>query len=846
MKGTSDMNIAIDVLAILGPDSKNRGIGNYATSQLKKMVEQDNQNHYFLLNFYEETNLKEILNYSSNVSEHYFYLGKDFFLGKQDEFKEVLGEVVKKFIISNKIDVFYFTSIFDGIISYDMEWFKGVKTVATLYDIIPYIFKEKYLGNKAMHKEYMNHIDNIKKIDKLLAISQSAKNDVVKYINIDSNKVDVIYAGTDDCYTNINLNPETANKLKETYNINTQYIMCTGGDDDRKNIGDLIVAFAKMPKHLIEQYQLVIACKLSKESQQRYYDIAGKHNVRDRVILTNFVPLEHLIQLYNLAHVVAFPSKYEGFGLPIVEAMACGTPVLTSNNSSLGEIAEGAAVLVDPFLVKDITRGLVEILENTDLDQLKKLGYERVKRFSWEKVSEDTLNAIYSLEIEKKKKEEKKKIAFFTPLPPVKSGISDYSLDIITELSNYFVIDVYIDKDYTHDCELPSGISVYEHSHFNVRKKQYDDVIYQMGNSEYHVYMMNYIKQTPGTLVLHDYNLHGLLYHITFNQGNLEKYKKFLYEDFDKEQIDNYVEEVNSGKIPPNDYDLLCNGVVTNYANKIIVHSDYAKKLLLQKDIKRNVRKILSYARIEETVEVKEIRRRLAIEQDKIVIAAFGHIHETKRIMPILKAFNNLSKQNDQIVLYLVGKPAPGIKSELEQFIKVNNLSNKVIITGYTDLKTFEDYIDATDICLNLRYPYNGETSGSLMRILAKGKCCLVNDLGSFSEIPDDCCIKLKSPKYLSELDEIKMIYNNLNELISKPDLITLIGQKARAYSVAELDLKIIAKDYVDFINNSQQSIITENMIQNILKYIEINQGIDVETNELYKISDTLAYLKTV
>ncbi|WP_441908414.1 glycosyltransferase [Paenibacillus sp. MCAF9] len=838
------MNIAIDVLAILGPGSKNRGIGNYSTSQLKKMFDLDKVNNYFLLNFYEDTNLKEILNYSNNVTEIYIYLGDDGFLGKREQFKDILGGVVKKFISTYDIEVFYFTSIFDGSISYDMDWFDGVKTVATLYDIIPYIYKEKYLNNKGMHDEYMSQINNIQKMDNLLAISQSAKDDVIKHLNIDSNKISVIYAGTDECYTSIEIPSESASELMGKYDIKDQFIMCTGGDDDRKNIGDLIVAFSKMPNHLIIQYQLVVACKLSKASEERYYDIAAKHNIRDRVILTNFIPLEHLIQLYNLAHIVAFPSQYEGFGLPVVEAMACGTPVLTSNNSSLGEIAIGAAVLVDPFKVKDITRGLIEILENTDLEHLKKMGYERIKKFTWDKVSQSTLDVFKTLKSEKTKTGEKKKIAFFTPLPPVKSGISDYSVDIICELSNYFIIDVFIDTNYLHDGGLPEDVSVYEHSYFKERSNQYDDIIYQVGNSEYHIFMIDYLKQYPGTVVLHDYNLHGILHFLASKNSGIEQYKQFLYEDFDRKIVDDYISELVSGNISLKEFEFPCNGAVTNYANKIIVHSDYAKKLLLQKDIKRNVKKIPHYARIKDIDNTDDIRRRLSIDENKIVISAFGHIHETKRILPILKAYKNISEFNDQTILYLVGKPSPSIKNEVERYIQDNNLSNKVNITGYTNLDEFEDYIDITDICLNLRYPYNGETSGSLMRILSKGKCSIVNDLGSFSEVPDECCVKLKSPEMLTELDEIEMITEKLKELVYNPELILSIGTNARAYAVNELDIKMIAERYKEFINDAQPSVITEIMLHKVVEYIRSNLGANIDEKEIYKLSDTLALLK--
>lgn len=843
------MNIAIDVLAILGPDSKNRGIGNYCTSQLKKLFEIDKENRYFLLNFYEDTSLLDMLNYSENVSEHYFFLGRNGFMGKEDKFSGLFGDLIKKFISLNKIDVFYFTSLFDHHISYDIKWFDDVKTAATLYDIIPFIFKERYLADKVTYNYYMGHIEKLKKIDKLLAISQSAKDDVVNYLKIDKEKVDVIYAGTDDCYREIDISLKEEKEIRELYGIKNKYIMCTGGDDDRKNIAGLIKAFSRMPRKLIDEYQLVIACKLSKQSEERYYGIATNHKVRENVILTNFVPLDHLIKLYNLAHIVAFPSQYEGFGLPVVEAMACGTPVLTSNNSSLGEIAEGAAVLVDPFNVTDITRGLIEILQNTDLNLLKQRGTERVKQFNWDMVSQRTLHAIKSMNKNNSimlmlEEKQRKKIAFFTPLPPLKSGISDYSVDILNELSEYFIIDVYIDDNYKHSCTLSDGIAVYEHSYFNSKKHEYYDTIYQMGNSDFHTYMINYIKTNPGTLVLHDYNLHGLVYHLSAkNKLGMDKYKYFLYEDYLSDVINSYVDDLAKGTIHPKIYDLPCNGFITNYANKIIVHSDYSKKLLLEKNIQRNVKKIFHYAHIGEPPDRKAIREKLRINHNALVLAAFGHIHETKRIMPLVKAFKKLSEKFDHVVLFLVGKPSEhtAIKDELENYVSSFNLDKKIIVTGYTDLEVFEEYIEVTDVCINLRYPYNGETSGSLMRMLSKGKCSIVSNIGSFSEIPDDCCLKLKSAQDMSETEEVNMIYSTLESVVRNPHLINKVGEKAGEFALVNLDIKKIVKQYADYINERTHCSIDENLLVEIMNTIS---EYDMDYVELHSLTETLAYTK--
>ncbi|MFD3259455.1 glycosyltransferase [Paenibacillus lentus] len=837
------MNVAIDTLAILGPGSKNRGIGNYTTNQLKKLFEIDKENKYFLLNFYEEIQLRDLLDYDGNVSEHYFNLGINDFLAKDSKYGYIVGEIIKKFIIDNKIDVFYITSPFDGSIRYQLDWLKGTTVVATVYDIIPYLFKEKYLSEKVTYKEYMYNLNNVIQVDKMLAISESVKHDVINQLKVNESKIDVIFAGVDESFEEKEYSPSEYQEVKDAYEIDDAFILCTGGDDERKNIGELIIAFAKLPKYMIEKYQLVVACKLSKHSESHYKDLARKHKIADRVVLTNFVPHDHLIKLYNLAYAFAFPSKYEGFGLPVIEAMACGTPVLTSNNSSLGEIAQGAAILVNPFDISDITRGLIELLEKDDLDELVRKGFDKVEKFTWEKVAINTLEAFKSLiQIDKvtgnKSEVIRNKIAFFTPLPPLESGISDYSVDILNELSSYFDIDVYIDNSYDANCSLMENINVLKHPLFLEKSEDYLDIIYQVGNSQYHSYMLKYIREYPGTIVLHDYNLHGLLHLESTKQGELNVYKEFLYEDYGSEIIDSYIDDLKKGRTNIKEFDLPTNGAVTNYAKKIIVHSDYAKRLLLEKNIGRTVKKILLYSKSEEIKNNSNLRADLNIPNDAIVISAFGHIHETKRIVPIIKAFNLLQKKYENVRLYLVGKPSPSITQELEDLIINNDLEDKVVVTGFTELSVFEDYIDASDICINLRYPYNGETSASLMRILGKGKCSLVSDLGSFSELPDDCCIKLRCAEGLSEYQEVQDIFVNLSQLIDNPRLFSSISENARKYAKENLNLTSISKQYRDYILKSVNNTISETVIKNLSDILR-----DYNKDELYKLSLTLAYL---
>jgi glycosyltransferase involved in cell wall biosynthesis len=838
------MNIGFDSIAILGPMSKNRGIGNYALSQFSTMINIDKENNYFFLNLLEDYSLHEYIANTDNLKETYLYCGKDNFLLKDASYEDVIGDIIKSFIKKNNIDVFYITSPFESNFPiYKKEWFEGIKVVATVYDIIPYVLKDKYLTDRNTYKWYMKCVDMLKWVDKCLVISKSVKDDMVKYLGFDKAKITVIHGAVNESYKKIEICEKRKDEIFSKFGIIDKFIMCTGGDDERKNIKELIIAYSKMGQDLINKYQLVIVCKLSVDSINKYTKVIEDNNVKGRVILTNFVTNEELLMLYNLAHLMAFPSKYEGFGLPVVEAFACGTPVLTSNNSSLGEIAEGAAILVNPYNTKDITRGLVGALTNTDLDELIKQGFKKLELYKWETVAEITIKELKNLDINKNDIFEKRKIAFFTPLPPIKSGISDYSVDILNALSVYFDIDVYIDNGYSPNCELNSQISIYNHNQFIKNCNEYFDVIYQVGNSEYHVYMWDYIRRYKGTVVLHDYNLHGVAQFAALHKNNDEKqYKEILLYDYESDVVNDYIEKLHSGNTHIKIYDMETNGFITNHANKIIVHSNEAKEKLLKKDIHRNVRTINSYAKIEPLVDNNKIKSNMQIDHKTIIMASFGHIHETKRAIPLLNAFNRFIKNNNNIniIYYFVGKLDPGIKPRFETFIKENQLENKVIVTGYTELDEFVKYIDLADICFNLRYPYNGETSGSLMRILAKGKCVVVNDIGSFGEIPDECCIKLPSVEEMSSEDEIESIYNAMEELINENKR-KILSRNARKFAEENLDINIVAKQYADFIYNSNRPVLTDKMVLNISKEISSQ---NYSTREILQLSKTLAYSK--
>jgi len=829
------MNIAFDATAILGVDSRNRGIGNYSMGQFTTMIDQDEENKYFFINFIDTFRLSDSILNKDRLQEDYFYMGKDNFLLNSKEYEEIVGDIITSYIRKNKIDIFYITSPFDWIVRYKKEWFEDVTVVATVYDIIPYIFPKRYLTDINFKVWYMEQIEGLRWTDKLLTISQSVKDDLIHYLGFDKEKIEVIYGAVNRDFNEIVITNEEKRSLYNKYSIEDKFVLCTGGDDIRKNIGGLITAYSQLPMKLINEFQLVVVCKLSETGVEHYTNIISKNHVKGRVILTNFVPSEELVQFYNLATLMAFPSKYEGFGLPIVEAWACGTPVLTSNNSSLGEIAEGAGILVNPFDINSIRNGLTEALSGDSLDRLTILGKEKLKKYQWEVVSQKTIDILMKL---KKKKNlldsARKKIAFFTPLPPIQSGIADYSFDIIAELIKYFDIDVYIDNTYKAQCELPENVNVFSHEKYENNKNLYYDTIYQMGNSEYHVYMHKYIQNYSGTLVLHDYNLHNLIRSLTVY--DLDRYKKYLCEDYSHKEVKVLLRSLSEGPVS----NMEINGYVTNYSNKIIVHSDEARKKLLRKDIGKYVKTVRHYAKIEELADTAQVKEKFNISKDTIIFGAFGHIHENKRVIPILRAFGKLCEIIKDTKFIFVGKMYSGVEKEFSKLVKELHIEDKVHVTGYIEIDEFVNYFDLMDICANLRYPYNGETSGALMRILSRGKPVIVNNIGSFKEIPDEACIKIPNVAGLSKNEEVEYIYKAFRELAENSEKLEKISKNARLYAENNLDLEIIGKQYRDVILDGRVSHLNEMIIEKIKKNHIANP---YSKEELIELSNTLGYI---
>jgi glycosyltransferase involved in cell wall biosynthesis len=279
--------------------------------------------------------------------------------------------------------------------------FSPVPTLISIMDLsyihFPDMFKKSDLYQLKNWTEY-----SVKKAKAVFTISNSSKNDIIKTYGIDDNSVYVVYPGIKS-ETDLQPHIYAMNELKNRYGISDKYILFVGTLQPRKNIVRLMQAFSLVlsSKYQVssinDKLQLVIVGKKG-WMYEEILTAPEKFGVTDRVKFLDFVPNEHLHLLYKHARCFVFPSLYEGFGLPILEAMKYDCPVITSNVSSMPEAGGDAALYINPLDVNDIAKKINELIYNDKLRQeLIKKGREQIKKFSWEKAARETLSVLEEL-----------------------------------------------------------------------------------------------------------------------------------------------------------------------------------------------------------------------------------------------------------------------------------------------------------------------------------------------------------------------------------------------------------------------------------------------------------------
>ncbi len=277
--------------------------------------------------------------------------------------------------------------------------FLPARTVVTVHDVITLVMPE-YRARRESRMYSSLVAFTVRRADAIITVSEYSKRDIMRTLKIPEDRIHVIGNAVYSSYRPIS-DGRMIESVRERYGIGPKYILYFGGFDVRKNVDRLLDAYAALPPSTRNEYQLVIAGRLLYPGHPLYPDPRQRIRqlgLEDQVVVTGQIREQDKAPLYSAAALYLFPSLYEGFGMPVLEAMACGASVITSNLSALPEVAGDAARLVDPYNTQAITEAIGELLGNETMRaELSERALARAKHFSWKRVAQQTLDVYNKL-----------------------------------------------------------------------------------------------------------------------------------------------------------------------------------------------------------------------------------------------------------------------------------------------------------------------------------------------------------------------------------------------------------------------------------------------------------------
>lgn len=666
--------------------------------------------------------------------------------------------VREAFLADFKPDIVHVSSLFEGLVD-DAVTSIGTlpanyPSAATLYDLIPLMRKEVYLQDARVRDWYYRKLQGVKNADVLLAISAHSRQEAIDALYLPAERVVNISGAVDASFRPVILSADAHHALMNRFGLIRPFLMYTGGIDNRKNIEGLIEAFAQLPGAIRHSYQLAIVCKADDSDKQRLQDLAARAGLAgDEVVFTGFVTDAELIALYSTCELFVFPSLHEGFGLPALEAMSCGAAVIGSDSSSIPEVIGRGDALFDPTSASAIAEKMAQALSDSAFrGSLKEHGLAQAKRFSWEASARIALGALESAHRSSQDRRTlripvsaKPKLAYLSPLPPEKSGIADYSAELLPELARYYDIEVVTDQESIADPMVAASFPRRSVQWFDAHAKRYDRIVYHFGNSSFHQHMFDLLERHPGVVVLHDFFLSGILAHMDGNRFRPYAFPIALYRSHGYAAL--LEDKAGRGgaiwKYP-------CNKAVIDNAAGMIVHSRYSKTLAQQwykTDTADEWQTIPLLRAFPVQIDRDAARARLGIGESEFVVCAFGILGPTKLNDRLLNAWlvSPLAEGKRCHLVFVGHCDSNPYGREFQAAIaraKARH-GDRLRITGFVTPEDYRTYLAAADIAVQLRSLSRGETSASILDCLAYGIPTIINANGAAAELPDDVLVKL-------------------------------------------------------------------------------------------------------
>ena len=640
--------------------------------------------------------------------------------------------------------------------------------VAVAYDLIPFLFADPYLMRDNSVEHHVGRLRHVKTADLLLAISERTRLDFIEHLGVDPDRIVNIGTGVSTFFTPPEPGEDPFTEVKRAVPaIDRPFVMSVPAFEWRKNADNLIRAFARTGTAR-QHMQLVIACDVPPHGEHVWRALIRDVGLdEDDVVITGFVTDDTLRALYRATRLFVFPSRYEGFGLPVAEAARCGSPCITSDRGSLNEVLDLPASTFDPEDVDEMAALIDRASTDEDLRaELIAASARSVAVHSWDRTALRAIDAYRRLDLpptrSRSPRARKPLVAVVGPMPPVASGVAVYTSRVLDQIDPDRVdIDVYADSApagawppavNARRCFPAAALGV------NTNPYDYDAIVYCLGTSRFHIDTLDAMRRCPGIVWTHDANLMGLYlewaerrqWALKFGwSGAREQHSvaAILRDEARATYGDTVPESVFANS---HDYaDYVATGVkfaasAVAGAKHVIVNSALARDLLVD-DLDHSapvggvMRPITVLPHAVPDLAMLRSTARPVARAGRPTVVSLGFCVPRKRPLTIVEAIAKLKQPVD---LVFVGSCSPALEHEIDTLARRLGIREQVRITDYVTAARYGEWLGEAHCAVQLRDIDFGESTGTVHDAIAAG-LPVITSVRSCRELPEGTVVNV-------------------------------------------------------------------------------------------------------
>jgi glycosyltransferase involved in cell wall biosynthesis len=673
--------------------------------------------------------------------------------------------------------------------------------VATFYDAIPLINHEQYLCGAWKHlvNWYLAQIQEIRLCDGLLAISQSSGREAVDYLGFSPETVFNVRAGFDPVtFRPVRLEAEDRAAFLARHDLRDGYVLFVGAGDARKNERGLIEAYGLLPEALQARHQLVIVGVSDPASLREL--AASKAISPGDLALPAHVPEAEMATLYSTCGLFVMPSKHEGFGLPALEAMACGAPVIASNTTSLPEVVGAEEALFDPSDPQSIADRMRMALEDTPWRlRLGVQGLHRAQQFTWQESARRSWAALEAMEERSgwrrrqpldSAPRRKPRLAIAGGFPATQSGAAANDVDFVSELARYYDITLVVRSPLREADALGSAFPTLPEKEFAASAGRFDRILYRVGAADiYGDILGQLLPQCPGVVILHDACLVEIHLAEYQRHGDRDALARALFESHGWHGI----AAMHENDAPGVADKLLCTTPVFRNALCVVHHTaaarDRASRPIGVRAV--DVARVIPPARRVPPLKGRlAARAALGLETSCPVAVSIGHFAGPQDGLETMQAWHRTLGTLPGARLAFVGSISAAAKTSLSLRADDAGVGDRIMFVTDTDDVTRLLWLEAADIAVQLETGWRGEALDAVLDALAVGLPVLAAAEHPASELPPGSVCLLPPG---AETDEVAVVLSDLWSDVSRRAKLAEAGQH---YVLTSLNPRLIARQY--------------------------------------------------